>query len=883
VTTGTDRPPRTTDARLERAFELVAEPRIKALTIDVFDTLLFRRVPDPIDAFPIVGARLGERGAVVDHIGPDEFRKLRIAAEEQARGPHRPEVTLLQIYEQIPRGLFHGADPSDVAAVEVEVERELLGPDLDVMELIAAARAAGKQVVAVSDTYFTAEQLRSFMHPWFTREEPLDAIFASCEHGVNKAGGIFDVVLRELGVEAGEVVHVGDNEHADVESARRHGIRAVLFERRPKEMDRVLERERHYLDSERANPEGDMGTTALRGKVLHRAELRELPEELRAFWTYGAIGLGPALAGFAEWVQQRALAAGVSKAFCLMREGALLSDLVNRAGAYLDTGVSAESIWLSRQVVARGAILGGHEYEFRELLSRRSAPTVTQLCATLGVAVEASPLLTRNAGARLNDGALVADVVAELAANPELRGPAIARAGRVRERIVEYVERALPDGERQLVLVDLGWGGSIQRAVQVILNHEQTGIGTTGLYLVTDERATQRLLEGLDTSGFLASQGTPSVAMRAVMRSPEILEQACMPDVGSQLDLDADLEPVLDAPVDADRVQSAERAAVQKGIRAFQREWARYGALEPGVARLARGGARRVLLAQLARATASPTAAEAAAFARWVHDENFGSAGVDPIVGSPHVRRALRHMDPETVVGLPMTELYWPFGLALLEDEHLAEAVDAVTSGAVPAAAFYSTLEVGDPEVYYDNGFGFGADWRVTAEGRRNRYGLSYLRVTLRADEVRGVRIDPVQAPCFLRVDWIALTCWIRGETEPRRLAFETHDELASFAQRGLQTAGAKFFLTGHDPQLELDLREALGGATAYEVLVEMGYAVTLIDPRGEDAEQRRELERRAAQRSRSAKRLVRRLENRTGVPIGAPLRRAYRRLTRRG
>ncbi len=56
---------KTNDARLERAFELVAEPAVKLLTLDVFDTLLFRRVPDPVDAFPIIGARLAERGVRV--------------------------------------------------------------------------------------------------------------------------------------------------------------------------------------------------------------------------------------------------------------------------------------------------------------------------------------------------------------------------------------------------------------------------------------------------------------------------------------------------------------------------------------------------------------------------------------------------------------------------------------------------------------------------------------------------------------------------------------------------------------------------------------------------------------------------------------------------
>ena len=888
MTTSIDHPTSTTDARLARAFELVADPTVKALSLDVFDTMLWRRVSDPVDAFPVIGARLRERGMLLEHIDPQAFKRLRMSAEARARGALRSggggvEVTLDQIYAQIPPGIFNDTPVDGPIGTEVMVERELLAPDLDVLELVRAARGAGKRVVAVSDTYFSEQALKSFLHPHYSGDAALDRVFVSSEHGTGKGEELFAVAMRELGVDPREVVHVGDNEAADIEGARRHGIRAVWFERRPKQLDRILARERHYLDLERKSAAGDLGTTALRGKVLHRRELHDMPEELRPFWTYGAVALGPAMSGFAEWVQQRAAAAGVSKAFCLMREGGLLSDLVTTAGGYLGSEVAGEPLWLSRQVCARAAIFEGRQEELMALLSRRRPPTVRELCDTLGVDVAAAPLLARNADARLLEGQLASDVIEELAANPDLRGPIVARARLLRERVLEYVERVMPEGERNLLLVDLGWGGTIQKLLQDVLHGAGRDVHTIGLYLVTDGRATERLLDGIDISGYLASQGVPSVAARAVMRSPEILEQVCMPDVGSQLDLDSDLEPVLDRAVDADLVQSAERASVQKGIRAFQREWGRYAGLEPNATKLVAPEARPVLLAQLARATVAPTAAESAAFGRWVHDENFGSAGFEPIVGAAQQRRALRYMDPETVAELPMQEVYWPFGLAALEDEHLAEAVDAVAMGLVPAEAFYSAVEAGDLEIYFDNGYGFGPDWRKRVEARRNRFGLSYARATLRGEEVRGIRIDPVRSQCLVRIDWIALTCWVRGEPEPRRLVFDSHDALARFRMRELVPQGAKFYMaSGEDPQMELDLRSELGGASAYEVLVEVAYAVMLVDPRGEDAAHARELQRRAEQRSRATKRFVRQLENRTGVPLGAPLRKAYRRLAAR-
>jgi hypothetical protein len=229
-------------------------------------------------------------------------------------------------------------------------------------------------------------------------------------------------------------------------------------------------------------------------------------------------------------------------------------------------------------------------------------------------------------------------------------------------------------------------------------------------------------------------------------------------------------------------------------------------------------------------------------------------------------------MEPRDVIATPMAELYWPFGLAALEDPHLAESVEAVTTGRLSPEAFYSVVEAGDFDVYYDNGFGFGEGWKEKLESKRNRFGLSYARTTVRADEVRGVRIDPAAAPCVVRIDWIALTCSLRGQAEPRRLVFDSPETLDRFTVRGATPLRPKLYLVdGDDPQFELDLRRALGDSP-YEVTVECAYAILPSAPPSVPAA-------RPVTSGRAVKRFVRTVENRTGTQLGEPLRKAYRRL----
>jgi putative hydrolase of the HAD superfamily len=71
----------------------------------------------------------------------------------------------------------------------------------------------------------------------------VDVTVGSLTHGrIKPHPSIFETALAELGVEAGEVVMVGDSYEDDIEGARALGIRAILVDRdgvHPDESDRI--------------------------------------------------------------------------------------------------------------------------------------------------------------------------------------------------------------------------------------------------------------------------------------------------------------------------------------------------------------------------------------------------------------------------------------------------------------------------------------------------------------------------------------------------------------------------------------------------------------------------------------------------------------------
>jgi predicted HAD superfamily hydrolase len=819
----------TTDARLEEARALVTSKEIDVLSLDVFDTLLWRKVPEPHDVFVLLAVRLMEEGALAEDLDPGAFALLRRRAEALAR--HRREtsgrgveVTLREIWETMPDGVLSDVAKDHALGLEVELERSLLVPDLDVLDLVLAAQEHGKRVVGVSDTYFSEGQLRGFLTVPPLASVTLERVFASSARRLGKGSGLWRIVLDELDVKAKRVLHVGDNHDADVLAPGGLGIRTVYFERRPEQLRRVIEREDRHALAPLSPHHGDYGLAALRSKVLHRTESRDQPSALRPLWGFGAASLGPPLTGFAEWVHERAREDGVSKVFCLMREGDLFARLVNSAASYIDSPVSAEPIWLSRQLCARASIFEAERDELVSLFVRIRMPTVAELCETLGLAPADVPGFAHRESARLSQPLLPEELLEAISGDPDLRARVVAHSAELRARIVRYVEGMLPPGERCLALVDLGWGGTIQALLDRILAASGVDIETVGLYLMTDARAATRMLDGVRMYGFLASAGHPARPVDAFRRSPEILEQICMPGHGSQVGLTAELEPVLsddDTPI----IQAAERESVQRGIFAFQREWSRYRTTAPTSLVAFHEWGQDRLRSILVRAITSPTPDEAKLFAGWLHDENFGGSGSATLVPATSARAA-RYLDPEALVETDMSELYWPFGLATLHDEALARSVDAVNTGVVPADAFSSDLETGPVELYVDRGWGFRADGMVSVPARRNRRGLSYAKGSVAGDLVRRVRIDPAKDASVVRVDWVRLRCHPKGSDDVVTLDFESPEALKRVTVRGMRPlAPGAYQVEGRDPNIVIDV-EALAGRELHTVDIEFAFAL---------------------------------------------------------
>lgn len=204
----------------------IIQSGIKVVSFDIFDTLLERPAMIPTDIFILLQKRAAE---IVNRKGFD-FYKIRCKIESEARltlarkNHSYGEITYNQIYAYF--ASKYGLSDEQrklLASEEIVLESEMLRARSIGQDLYAAAVAAGKRIICVSDMYHSGETLaRWLVEKGYTR---ISHIYVSSEIKKRKdTGSLYSYVLDSEKIQPHELMHVGDNIVSDVELPIKMGI-----------------------------------------------------------------------------------------------------------------------------------------------------------------------------------------------------------------------------------------------------------------------------------------------------------------------------------------------------------------------------------------------------------------------------------------------------------------------------------------------------------------------------------------------------------------------------------------------------------------------------------------------------------------------------------
>ncbi|MEM9563607.1 MAG: class I SAM-dependent methyltransferase [Actinomycetota bacterium] len=210
----------------------VADLDADLVTFDLWDTLLSRT--RPADASKLATAR---RTRLALGLGPDQepstwdvFRH-RVEIEARIAGPDNGEYLLddvltTQLTELVERVRSSRPEPVEVDELAARLHRAELEDEMrwtrPIDEAVAVLeklrhRGDGVEVAVVSDFYLGADDLRELLdHHGLARDHL--AVVSSADLGLSKHadGALLDWIRERHGVSQDRHVHIGDNPHADV-------------------------------------------------------------------------------------------------------------------------------------------------------------------------------------------------------------------------------------------------------------------------------------------------------------------------------------------------------------------------------------------------------------------------------------------------------------------------------------------------------------------------------------------------------------------------------------------------------------------------------------------------------------------------------------------
>ena len=223
---------------LEPSFEsfetlkkMICDEETKVVSFDIFDTVIERKVIEPIDVFRYLDEPFNKQ---IKANNPIQFHNIRRECEKSSRNrvfltnPQYEDQTIDEIYDEIHRTTnFSDRLLNDMKDLEIELEKRLCKRRDVGYELYELALYAEKKVIFASDMYLPKDVIASILQA--NGYKYYENIYVSSDIRLGKyTSNLYKYILKKnkLSNNPNYMMHVGDNWISDVENAKKIGINA---------------------------------------------------------------------------------------------------------------------------------------------------------------------------------------------------------------------------------------------------------------------------------------------------------------------------------------------------------------------------------------------------------------------------------------------------------------------------------------------------------------------------------------------------------------------------------------------------------------------------------------------------------------------------------
>lgn len=435
------------------------------VSFDIFDTLVKRDVPKPIDIFSLMEYQAGI----------SDFRAKRVAAEATARrNTSSGEVSLKDIYEYMP-------DISEsVEDLEKHIEMNTVVANQELIHFFDYCKH-NKKVILISDMYLDRATIVGILEKCGITG--YHKLYISNELGKSKSNGsLFQYVLEDLQITPRDLLHIGNAFKADYLMPKIKGIPSIKV---------ATYKNRTIMKSKNVLCSNSVQKLFLNYFINNHTYCNSIEKD--RYMAFGYEVFGPLIYGFICWLFQEMQTKEIEQVFFFARDGYILQNGYRVMG--LDKKIKDYYFEASRRSLRVPTYSEDMSYE--EFIREMTVPnktTLVQIFDSLGLEINDYLDVVKKYGLD-PEGHLKRD---ELCKNQsfkrlfgEIRGDILCNAQCERTELLAYLKQF--DFSRKTAVVDIGWGGSMQMYLCKTLSELGIEFDIHGYYVGLTEKSKENI------------------------------------------------------------------------------------------------------------------------------------------------------------------------------------------------------------------------------------------------------------------------------------------------------------------------------------------------------------------------------------------------------
>lgn len=440
----------------------------KVISFDVWDTLIKRKCnPEEIKLFTARYLLFKYESKI-----REEYRdsyiilktrnciEFEICKENEKKGKDG-ECRIIDVFNNLQKKIFKKEEDSiaiELLRIEIEHEKKMIYVNEKVLDILEKYKDL--KMYCISDFYMDKNSLKEILDSTILKNR-FEEIYSSADFLLNKkSGNLYKKFEEDLKISPNDHIHVGDNEFSDIQVAKKMGIETIQMEKYG-EHDFCPNRNRKF----------DFNLDSLKIKEASKREER--------LYNVG-IDLAPLLYFFVNKIVEYGMRNNRSEIYYQTREGETfikIHEMIKKDNIYEVKIPECKLLEVSR-VATFGASL--NEITISELLrlwSQYRCQSIKALFKTLDIDIKKYESIIKKYEIDIDE--MIWEPwfnikIQNLFNDDEFKNGINKELKEKRKQLIKFFEsKGIVNDEKPMLIVDLGWRGTIQDNLAYIYTNKQ--------------------------------------------------------------------------------------------------------------------------------------------------------------------------------------------------------------------------------------------------------------------------------------------------------------------------------------------------------------------------------------------------------------------------